>query len=51
MDIKAIREKAVLLKQNISLSTLPVGVKFLFAGHRYCQALMKARRGERGHYM
>ena len=59
MNIKAIREKAVLLKQNISLSTSPVGVKFLFkdepgvvekakplAGHRYCQALMKARHGE-----
>ena len=59
MDIKAIREKAVLLKQNISLSTSPVGVKFIFkgapgvvkkakplAGHRYCQALMKARHGE-----
>jgi len=59
MNIKAIREKAILLKQNINLSTLPVGVKFIFknapgviekarplAGHRYCQALMKARHGE-----
>ena len=59
MNIKAIREQAVLLKQNINLSASPVGVKFIFkgapgviekakplAGHRYCQALMKARHGE-----
>lgn len=59
MDIKLIREKAVLLKQKINLNTSAVGVKFIFkgttvstdnaeplSGHRYCQALMKARQGK-----
>ena len=59
MDIKLVREKAILLKQKINLSTSLVGVKFIFkgtpvstanaeplSGHRYCQALMKARRGK-----
>ena len=58
MDIKTIREKAVLLKRQLHLDSFPVGVKFMLAepaaglkaqrltGHRYCQALMKARRGE-----
>jgi uncharacterized protein (DUF169 family) len=47
------------LKEKIVLNTFPVGVKFVFSnstdipipatrltGHRYCQALMKARHGE-----
>lgn len=47
------------LKQQISLNSFPVGVKFIFSeeikipnkaksleNHRYCQALMKARKGE-----
>ncbi len=59
MGIKEIREKARSIKQNLNLTTLPVGVKFIFkdipngkykadklAGHRYCQALMKARHGK-----
>ena len=59
MDIKLIKEKAVLLKQRLHLSASPVGVKFIFetacgitakaealSGHRYCQALMRARRGK-----
>lgn len=59
MDIKTAREKAVLLKEKINLTSSPVGVKFIFkdtpgvaakaeqlSGHRYCQALMKARRGK-----
>jgi len=59
VDIKTVREKAVLLKEKINLTSSPVGVKFIFkdtpgaadkaeqlSGHRYCQALMKARRGK-----
>ncbi len=46
------------IKQILGLSTSPVGVKFIetgnsvpqniknLSGHRYCQALMKARQGE-----
>ncbi|MBS3816150.1 MAG: DUF169 domain-containing protein [Candidatus Thermoplasmatota archaeon] len=54
-----IRENAKTIKENIGLETYPVGVKFVFDereevsdkvkrvdGHRYCQALMRARHGE-----
>lgn len=55
--MKTVQESARLLKQILKLNSLPVGVKFYFTGmeipnvqrldhHRYCQALMKARRGE-----
>lgn len=62
MDISQIRKKAKEIKEKIGLNTYPVGVKFIFSGatgeteipnkatrlqgHRYCQALMKARNGE-----
>ncbi len=58
MDINAIREKAALLRRQLGLNSAPVGVKFVsgdpaafkkaraLSGHRYCQALMKARHGE-----
>ncbi len=59
MDIVTMREKALALKRQTGLASSPVGVKFCFeeppgaakkarllAGHRYCQALMKARHGE-----
>ncbi len=57
-----IRKKAKEIKEKIGLDAYPVGVKFIFSwatgeteipdktkrlqGHRYCQALMKARNGE-----
>lgn len=53
------RKNAKTIKESIGLDTYPVGVKFVFddgddalevgkrlSGHRYCQALMRARRGE-----
>lgn len=59
MDSSNIRENARTLKESIGLETYPVGVKFVFDdrddisdkgervdGHRYCQALMRARDGE-----
>ncbi|MCM8769822.1 MAG: DUF169 domain-containing protein [Candidatus Omnitrophica bacterium] len=59
MDINTVRQKAVLIKEKLGLIASPVGVKFIFnqigsseikaevlSGHRYCQVLMKARRGQ-----
>ena len=59
MELFTIKEKAKNLREKIGLETYPVGVKFVFSnspemknsvqrlsGHRYCQALMKARHGE-----
>jgi len=58
MDIKTIRAKAVSLKSQLNLDSSLAGVKFIMGepaagikaerlvGHRYCQALMRARRGE-----
>jgi uncharacterized protein (DUF169 family) len=59
LEIIKLKEKAKELKEQIGLNTYPVGVKFFFSknfeilegtkrleGHRYCQALMKARNGE-----
>lgn len=59
MEIPQIREKVKQIKEKIGLNTYPVGVKFIFSkkieipdkakrlqGHRYCQALMKARHGQ-----
>lgn len=55
--MKEIISKAITVKQILGLTTSLVGVKFLFSedvipegidkleGHRYCQALMKARHG------
>jgi uncharacterized protein (DUF169 family) len=59
MDISRLRQEAISLKQTLGLNSSPVGVKFILAsdepmppgratrlsGHRYCQALMKARHG------
>lgn len=58
MELTELRERAKSLKEKIGLSSFPVGVKFVSAafpnittqpvrlsGYRYCQALMKARRG------
>jgi uncharacterized protein (DUF169 family) len=53
-----IRHQAGIMKNIIGLSASTVGVKFLagetapdnaivLAHHRYCQALMKARRGQK----
>lgn len=54
-----IRQKAKMVKEKVGLESYPVGVKLIFVdkpisipdvetlqGYRYCQALMKARRGE-----
>ena len=59
MNITQLKESAKRFKENIELGAYPVGVKFIFddkkdipdlatklTRHRYCQALMKARRGE-----
>jgi uncharacterized protein (DUF169 family) len=59
MEISQLKEMAKQLKEQVALDTYPVGVKFVFSdqqetpksavrlpGHRYCQALMKARHGE-----
>ena len=59
MDIAKIREMSEIIRKNIGLTSYPVGVKFHFTdeemvfddsvrlkGHRYCQALMRARRGD-----
>lgn len=59
MNIDSIRREATNLRQSLQLVSYPVGVKFIFAGinilpekvealtgHRYCQALMKARHGK-----
>ncbi len=59
MNIAEIKNKASVLKEKISLDSSPVGVKFIFSendsapseaerlqGYRYCQALMRARRGD-----
>jgi len=59
VDIKELRERACRIKEALNLSALLVGVKFILkdspavpdkakplTGHRYCQALMKARHGE-----
>lgn len=59
MNIAQIREKSELIRKNTGLSSYPVGAKFYFSdketvpdhtarlkGHRYCQALMRARRGD-----
>lgn len=59
MNISQVREKSKRLREEVGLNTYPVGVKFIFAnkpvngiragklyGHRYCQALMKARHGK-----
>ncbi|MEM1984944.1 MAG: DUF169 domain-containing protein [Candidatus Korarchaeum sp.] len=56
MELNLIRERASELRKALDLRTFPVGVK-LFSqdvdikavrarGHRYCQALMRARYGE-----
>jgi len=54
-----LKEAARELKKTLGLDSYPVGVKFIWqdnempaeaiklSGHRYCQALMKARRGEK----
>ena len=54
-----LKETARDLKKTLGLESYPVGVKFIWqdnempaeaiklSGHRYCQALMKARRGEK----
>ncbi len=56
--MKSIHYLSIKVKQILGLSTSMVGVKFIFSeneipskiakliGHRYCQALMKARHGE-----
>lgn len=53
-----VKDKAKKIKQILGLNSYPVGVKFIFSeneipsgiqklnGHRYCQALMKARHGD-----
>jgi uncharacterized protein (DUF169 family) len=59
MNIELLRQKGIALKQNLGLSSSPVGVKFIFndrnriaeqaellSRQRYCQALMKARHGK-----
>jgi uncharacterized protein (DUF169 family) len=59
MIISQIKEKAGTFRKKISLESHPVGAKFIFSenaavsaeavrlqGHRYCQALMRARHGE-----
>jgi uncharacterized protein (DUF169 family) len=59
MNMTELQEKAKGLRETLNLETFPVGVKFVFddrqrppnsptklQGHRYCQALMKARRGQ-----
>ncbi|MEW6527425.1 MAG: DUF169 domain-containing protein [Spirochaetota bacterium] len=59
INIAQIREKSELMRKNIGLTSYPVGVKLYLSeektipdnavrlkGHRYCQALMRARRGE-----
>ncbi len=59
MDSSNIRKNARTIRESIGLDSYPVGVKFVFderdealkeykrlSGHRFCQALMKARRGE-----
>lgn len=59
MNIDSIRREASNLRQSLQLASYPVGVKFIFdgvsslpdkaealIGHRYCQALMKARHGK-----
>lgn len=57
MSLRAIRSSSNKVKQILGLTSLLVGVKFIFSeadipseieklsGHRYCQALMKARHG------
>lgn len=57
--MKTLQKKAQTVKNILQMCTYPVGVKFLkntneipsnakvLKGHRYCQALMKARHGER----
>ena len=58
METDKIKKQAISLKSILNLSYSPVGVKFNFdelnnsenkfeilSGHRYCQALMKARSG------
>ena len=59
MDITKVNDKAQMVKEKVGLTSYPVGVKFSFTdkpispangkslrGHRYCQALMRARHGE-----
>lgn len=59
MLLESIKEKTLLLKNSLSLSYSPIGVKFIYneedkskatfeilSKHRYCQALMKARQGK-----
>lgn len=59
MKLESIKEQTLLLKNSLSLSYSPIGVKFIYkeedksnasfevlSRHRYCQALMKARRGK-----
>jgi len=58
MDTSVMHTKAKSTRNILHLSSFPVGVKFidnrenllsgptLLRGHRYCQALMKARHGE-----
>lgn len=55
--MKSLKSDALKIKQILGLTSSPVGVKFIFnesdipfeieklTGHRYCQALMKARHG------
>jgi len=57
IDVPAIRAQGERMKAILGLSVSPVGVRFLdgqegqvagaeiLGGHRYCQAVMKARRG------
>ncbi len=59
MNSSNISKNARTIRESIGLDSYPVGVKFVFdgrdealegdqplSGHRYCQALMRARRGE-----
>ena len=59
MDITEVNHKAKLVKEQVGLTSYPVGVTFSFAdrpisfanaetlhGYRYCQALMRARQGD-----
>jgi uncharacterized protein (DUF169 family) len=57
-QINEIRDFGLLIKSFLNIQSFPVGVKFLESedspsnaivlnGNRYCQALMKARNGEK----
>jgi uncharacterized protein (DUF169 family) len=53
------QDKARMIRETLNLGSFPVGVRFVWleetspegftvlSGHRFCQALMKARRGEK----